>query len=342
MGNPPPTLATIAAAAGVSRMTVSRALRNAPAVDPKNRRRILEIAAGLGYTPDPQLAALMHYLRHRRNQPSHEVLAYVSAHRGRTPRPPSTTERRFRAGVERRARELGYGCELFLLSTDGMPPARLAQVLRARGIRGAVICNAWAVDRGLELLLKHIVGCFGGTAHADLPAHRATSNHFSTIRLLLHELDLRGYRRIGLYLDTETDANQQHCWRAVLSDHLHQRGIDLAPLLHVVATWDETDFVRWVRHSQTDVVLTLHRPAQVWLQRAGLAPQVGFALLDRHLEDEGVAGIDQHAEAVGVAAVDLIAARLLNHDTGIPEHPHMITIRGTWVEGSSVRPRTGS
>ena len=41
--------------AGVSAMTVSKALRNLPKVAPETRRRILRMARAEGYRPDPEL-----------------------------------------------------------------------------------------------------------------------------------------------------------------------------------------------------------------------------------------------------------------------------------------------
>ena len=43
---------------GVSIMTVSRALRNAPNVAPKTRERIMDEAKRLNFQPDPALGVL--------------------------------------------------------------------------------------------------------------------------------------------------------------------------------------------------------------------------------------------------------------------------------------------
>ena len=54
-----PTLDTVAAAAGVSRMTVSNAYNRPDQLSPETRRRVLEVAGGLGYAgPDPTAASL--------------------------------------------------------------------------------------------------------------------------------------------------------------------------------------------------------------------------------------------------------------------------------------------
>lgn len=59
MGRDRPTLDTVAAAAGVSRMTVSNAYNRPDQVSPQTRMRVLEAAAQLGYPgPDPTAASL--------------------------------------------------------------------------------------------------------------------------------------------------------------------------------------------------------------------------------------------------------------------------------------------
>ena len=57
------SLGDIATAAGVSRMTVSFALRNRPEVSEKTRSKITRIARKLGYVPDARLALRMQQVR---------------------------------------------------------------------------------------------------------------------------------------------------------------------------------------------------------------------------------------------------------------------------------------
>ncbi|MGW4164029.1 LacI family DNA-binding transcriptional regulator [Streptomyces sp. NPDC004788] len=51
-GSRPPTIAEVAAAAGVSRTTVSHALNGIGKVDPRTRERVKKVAAELGYRPN--------------------------------------------------------------------------------------------------------------------------------------------------------------------------------------------------------------------------------------------------------------------------------------------------
>jgi LacI family transcriptional regulator len=73
-----PSCKTIAEEAGVSRMTVSMALRDHPRVAPETRERIKAIAIRQGYTPDPNLTQLMRYLRKRDISKEEPVIALLN------------------------------------------------------------------------------------------------------------------------------------------------------------------------------------------------------------------------------------------------------------------------
>ena len=59
-------LREIAQRAGVSRMTVSRVIRNAPHVSPEIRSRVESALRKLDYSPNPLLGVLMQSLRSNR------------------------------------------------------------------------------------------------------------------------------------------------------------------------------------------------------------------------------------------------------------------------------------
>ncbi len=65
---PGASMRDIAGKAGVSVMTVSRALNNHPGLAPLTRERILQLAGELGYRPNPMVSALM---RSRRQSPKY-------------------------------------------------------------------------------------------------------------------------------------------------------------------------------------------------------------------------------------------------------------------------------
>ena len=55
------TLRDLAQKAGVSHVTISRALRNDPSISTARRAEVKKLAAAMGYRPDPSLSALAAY-----------------------------------------------------------------------------------------------------------------------------------------------------------------------------------------------------------------------------------------------------------------------------------------
>ena len=69
----------IAKKVGVSKMTVSRALRDDPAVAEATRKKVQTAAKELGYVPNPKLARLMYEMAQSRNNPNVlGELAYIT------------------------------------------------------------------------------------------------------------------------------------------------------------------------------------------------------------------------------------------------------------------------
>ena len=79
-----PTMADIARIAGVSKNTVSLALRASPKVAPETRARVEEVALKLDYRLNPTVAHLMSELRQNRSAGFQATLALVNAHESRT------------------------------------------------------------------------------------------------------------------------------------------------------------------------------------------------------------------------------------------------------------------
>ena len=72
-----PSLNDIALAAGVSKMTVSRVLRNQRKVAGATSEAVLAAAKKLGYGPDPQVTRLMQHLKSYKSQPITETIAFL-------------------------------------------------------------------------------------------------------------------------------------------------------------------------------------------------------------------------------------------------------------------------
>lgn len=203
----------VAAAAGVSVMTVSLALRRDPSIPAATRRRVTDAAERIGYRPNPLVSALMAGLRgrHPRGRGAH-LIAYVDSFGTRANAQQRASLQRYRRGAAEAAERHGYRLQDFALGPDGLPPSRLERVLRARGIRGIVLAPFPVTGSALTLDWSHFAAAAIGFSLARPGLHRAVNHQAQTAREAIQRLRQLGYRRIGLALSRHENDRAQKNW----------------------------------------------------------------------------------------------------------------------------------
>ncbi len=337
-----PNLREIAAKAGVSHTTVSLALRGDRRLLPATRRRVEKIARQLGYRRDAALGALMAKLRTMRTRPAQAALGFITAWPTRHGWSEAANHRRFHAGAASRARELGYALDDFWLAEPGMTAGRMTRILLARGIRGLVLQSLPHPRGRIALGWRHFAAVTKGVTIARPALHRVISAHYDDVRLVAAELARRGYRRPGLVLGTELNDRVDCAWLAGL--HVHQRALprgDRVPPLILGARQGERVFAHWFARHRPDAVLFSDQPVPRWVAALGrrVPAEVGLVHLDWSPELAPLAGLDSDPEAIGRAAIDLLVGQLHAQEYGVPRHEKIITIKGQWRDGTTVRPR---
>ncbi|MEJ0001073.1 MAG: LacI family DNA-binding transcriptional regulator [Verrucomicrobiota bacterium] len=147
--------AQIAAAAKVSRSTVSRALQNHPSLPAATRRRIQDLAREMGYCPNPLVSALMATRNHPRSASNAATLAVLVAWHPTAKIAPLPTDRRYLTGAKQRAEELGFRFEEFWLDEPGLSQHRLGQILVNRGIVAVLVAPIPVNHPPIELKWEH-------------------------------------------------------------------------------------------------------------------------------------------------------------------------------------------
>ena len=332
----------LAAQIGVSHTTVSLALRNSPRVTPAVRKRVHREARRAGYHPDPTVSSLMARLRTIRTSSVRESLGFITAWPTRNGWRETPNHARFFAGAERRAHEVGYAVDELWLKEPGMTSRRMSRILRARGIRGLVLCSLPHVGGRLALDWKHFACVAKGLTVQHPPVHRVVSSHYEDMHLMLVELARGRYRRVGLVLGEALSARVDRAWLA--SFLLHQNDVakgDQVPPLITRTLAEEKEFARWFAVHRPDVILYSEQPVRIWLDRLKvLIPQdVGLVHLDWSPNLAPMAGLDSDPELLGEAAVDLLIGQLQANELAIPKHEKIIAVRGHWVGRTSVRSR---
>ena len=129
----------IANEAGVSRNTVSLALRNEPQIPEHTRDRIKRIADRMGYKRDPILGEVMAGMRGRKREAMSRVLAVVNANPEKNAFRRHATIPTYLEGCERRAKELGYTLDPFWMHDPKISGKRFVSIFKARSIRGVLV-----------------------------------------------------------------------------------------------------------------------------------------------------------------------------------------------------------
>jgi LacI family transcriptional regulator len=336
------TLAEIAKRAGVSVMTVSRALRKQSNISPETQKKIQTIADELGYRPNPLVSALMTYRRSAKPVRSHVSLAFITNFEKRDGWKSSNLYQEFFKGVSEAADRHGYGVEVFWLREPGMTTERLTQILLTRSIHGLVIAPLPVAHGELDLGWEHFSAVTFGYSLTRPLLHRAVNHQFRSMRLAMRELRKLGYERLGLALPASLNERVDRQW--VASFLVEQLRLDQNIPMFVPedAEWNLENFRAWFEKHKPDAVLSHEDVVADWLKRLGahVPDDVGFALLNCPNQSGTFAGIYQNGPVVGAAAVDFLVGMIQRNERGVPVLPHSLLVEGTWVPGKTVRTKT--
>lgn len=337
------SIRTIAQLAGVSAMTVSKALRNVPKVSKKTRARIVRIAEKIGYRPDPEMAKLMYHLR-RRTESSFQGLICGITDRPGTGNLAHPYVSGLIAGSKRRALNLGYAFDLIRFEEDSSHRRNLRRVIRARGAQGVLLLPLREPFDLSDLLPWSEFSAVAVTLTTLAPRlHRAIPDHFANTLTICRQLGALGYRRAGLVIDSGQELRVNHAFSAAVVRHnLDGRTVHAPPF--IFDRLRPAELRAWYRRERPDAIIatddTLCREYARLLELPIPGP-VGFVSTNTTLA-ANIAGIDELPVEVGATAVNLLAGMILHGERGLPRHATTTEVHGLWLAGSSCPKRTAS
>lgn len=314
---------------GVSVSTVSKALRNDPSIPETRCHSIQAAAERLGYRPHPMVSALMAQMHHRRRRSDPHNIAWIDLWpSGAAAVMPMNAEPVLQ-GALARARELGYGLEVYPVGDEGIPPEALRRTLVSRGQWGLIIPPVPGSAMRFPLDLRGLTGVTVGTSLHEPIMHRVSPNHYQGCMLALDRLRTKGFHRTGLVLTTEMNGRVEGKWLGAFLAWQQQIPKDqrVTPLL--AAADDPAALARWLRREKPDAVLLAEEFEGLLLHDA---PQPAIAWLMRHKGHRGVGGIDYLPVQLGRVAVEMVVAQIHRNERGSPAVPHTILIDAVWVD----------
>lgn len=338
------TLRQIAKIASCSRSSVSLALRNHPHVARETRERIQKIARELGWRPHAELNQQMALVRASgsgRFAPNVAILFNLPrSHWTKEPTPCLHMR-----GAQARAQALGYGVSVLNLAEDRLSPARVRQILKARGVRAVIYIATLSVEMAREYLEigADFATAVVGRKQNELPFHVAISNLFATSQEAVRVLLERRFRRVAAVLPEALDRSLDRGFSAGIHAKLmelpREQRIESLLIGHDESFVPERDYATvrdWVAAHRPDCVVTTD-PVSIRRCFAGWSP--GFALpavcsLDYHRGQPAIGGINERPLEVGAAGVDLAVAQVSRQETGFPPVPYTLQVEGAWQDAS--------
>lgn len=311
------------------------ALKGDPRISAATRRHVCEVAARLGYRPNPLVAALMATRRMQRRSDRHAVLAYVTTHPASDDWRDNTTYVRFYDGARRRAAELGYRLEEFPLRAPRMTPARFRQILRARSIHGMLIAPLPHGEKSIECDVANFAVVGVGPSVRAPRIDRVSNDHLQSALLAVRCCRELGYRRIGFVVSRETSTRLDDRWLSGYLLGLHEAPglVRLPPLMPETVEEIAPALPGWCRRTRPDVVISGNFTPR---HPHCLPAATGMVLLDVVERDEGHwAGIFQDSLRIGGIAVEHLVAKMERNEFGSMERAQLHLLAGEWVAGRS-------
>ena len=334
-GNCSVMMADIAAEAGVSKQTVSLALRGSESVSRATAERILAIAVEMEYRPNPYMAALMADRRRKNQKFTGAVLAMLhDADRPLDQVPVSSglVLTQFYHAAKKEAEALGYRLELINYCMGGQGSGRLDTILKTRGIRGLYIVGKKPLP---PLDWNHYV-CVCSRA-PQWPLYYVRSDIYHNIYMALDRLEERGYQNVAAAFDR--CCYEVAYYYAAYSAYHYEHQRKMAVPFEISRDRREERFVKWVEKVRPDAVLFIWTGgpffefAEQYLKEKG----IGLCSIGIPGEKNYLSGIETRCDARAREAIRLLNERLISNRFGLLESPRRLLIQGNWHEGDSIR-----
>lgn len=347
MASSRPTVRSIAAKLGISRATVSNALRGYAGVNAKTRQRVQEAAAKMGYVTHPFAAQVMSQIRRSAANKELGTLAVLEMHEPNRPAGSDGFHAELLAGVKERAGTLGFKTSYWKFGPGSeVSLKRLDQILHSRGIRGLVLLPTYGDPDFRELDWSRFTGVYVDYLIQRPALHTVCCDHGLTVFNALEILRERGYRKPGFAIAHRTNARLHGRWvgayLAYLNDHP-----ELTPVPPLVV--DEADelnpvnFLPWFKKHRPDVVLTHWIGALDQMKAAGAdVPRThGYLCLNAQSAPASFSGFLLQPKKLGERAAELVISQLTHGESGPPSIPSTTMLPSKWREGATLSLRTG-
>jgi LacI family transcriptional regulator len=325
------TLQDIANQVGLSRGTVSRALRRNPKISAVTRKRIQEACDELGYQPNALLSELAASHWQNKKAAPGTVIGYIDCLRLR---PDGLRAAENLTAARRQASVLGYGFEIFCRA-EFSSSLKLERVLRNRGITDLILGPVYDKSLTLEFDWSKFIAIQYLPGYFSLPLHSVVYDHFNGVRMVWQKMVEHGYRRIGVCLFNHSPLIMDDIVRlsAIHACQTHLfRHLPILPPFHFSSEPRIEDFVLWIKANEPEALIDFHGThSQFFRSRFGY--NIPYACL--HPVGE-VSGLIAAGLMSGEEAVNLLHFCRRTYQWGIPENRIDHVLQPKWFEGNTL------
>lgn len=343
MPSPRPTVRSIAAKLGLSRATVSNALRGLAGVNEQTRQRVRAAAEQLGYQTHPFAAQVMSQIRRSAGDKQMGTLAVLELFEPTRPAGASSFHGDLLSGVKERAMTLGFSIDHWRFGNGSdVSLRRINQILECRNIRGIVLLPSFATPDLTDLDWSRLTGVYADYLIQRPALHSVCCDHGLTAFNALEIARERGYQRPGLTITRRTNDRLHGRWVGAFLSYLNAHP-ELSPIPPLVVDepneMDPVHFLPWFEKYQPDIVLSHWIGALAQMKSAGaeIPKSHGFICLNLQIAPPNFSGFSQQPKQIGQRAAELVIAQLSHGEWGPPALPSTTMIPSKWREGATIR-----
>ncbi|MEI6076968.1 MAG: substrate-binding domain-containing protein, partial [Verrucomicrobiota bacterium] len=339
------TLKEIADRIGVSKNTVSLALRGNSRISLATKERIDATARELGYVADPILQRLAAYRRGDTSTKLRGLIAWLN-HWNEPKQLRSYHEfESYWRGAGLAARRLGYRLEEFIWPAS-CPAQRAEQLLRERKVLGLLIPpHKPDLDWGDFDWSQFSLIRFGMSVQ-QVDSNLVTADHQRAILMAVRRIHAYGYERIALIYDANHDRSMGGNLFGGFTCAMNQAALKpgIPALDFNVQQFDENCGAQvlkeWMLAHRPQAIITTAPQVPVLLRKLGYRIPCDVAVAGTSVQDISVeAGIDQRSHAIGQIAAEMLIKQISLNERGEPADPCRILVESRWRDGKSLPPR---
>jgi LacI family transcriptional regulator len=334
----------IAVRLGVTKVTVSLALRNSLRVSQETREKVRRVAEEMGYEPDPFLTRLTSYRHARVENRPHAAIGWLN----HWPDPGALRGyhefEQYWRGARRAAARMGYRLVECIWPAK-CPAGEMERQLRKQELLGLLIPPHPSEVDWVDFDWR----CFSlmrfGLSVRPVDSSLVTADHQRAMVMAIRKMRDYGYRRIGLVFGRAHDRSMGGSYFGgfVYAHKMLNAEVIIPPLdsdEHKPEATRKRELQAWIRKHRPDAILTAVSKIPDFLRELGYGIPRDVAVASTSPYDISVdAGIDQCPGAIGEIGAEMLIKQISLHERGEPADPCRILVESRWKDGKSLPPK---